>query len=210
MEDTPQNRTVRTFEDGAFSHENDDEETDTNDPEITENEQELTEIEREREEPTGSEFAYPLVDDQQTELSLREVGAPRSGPVEIDTQVFQHLYESVGYNADMEDTCSYPLELAGNVDIDVGEEEINVTYEIEKDRIVNLRSPDLRNEVEKDEVAQELTPTENVGVEVYSDDPGMLQVEFLYDREDLAEGSRETADKLEQVEEALTGPYSGR
>lgn len=195
-----QEETTETFEDGAYEESNPEKE------EMERNEEELTEIERENEDPAISETnTFGVVQDAAHNPGLREAGfSKKSGSTSLESEAFEEIYEIVGYDADMEGLATYPVELAGLINIEAQGDELKVSYRLERSIVGKTRDGSLElNQTEEYELKELLTPTDKVGVEVESGSD-YLGVELFYDAEDLVEGSRETAEKLEDVEEYLS------
>lgn len=196
---TLQQQTAETFENGGYK------ESKSERGEIEDNEQEITKIERENEDPSISETnTFDVVHDAARDPGVRENGSTvQSEQAPLEEKAFREIYEAVGYDADMEGLATYPVELAGLISIEASEDELKVSYRLDRNIVGKTRDDSLKfNETEEYELKELLTPTDKVGIEVESNSD-YLGVELFYDAEDLVEGSRETAEKLEDVEDYL-------
>ncbi|PSG99548.1 MAG: hypothetical protein BRC28_04095 [Nanohaloarchaea archaeon SW_4_43_9] len=197
-EKTLQEQITEAFEDGGYQ-------TLQDKNLINKNEEELLQRERENEgNPNSETNTYPVVEDKAHEPGLREVGAPVETRTEsVEEQAFTEIYRTVGYNADQEGFTAYPVELAGIINIENNGAELEVNYQLVKDRVGKKRDQELGLTLtEEDEIQGLLTPSEHVGVEVESSSD-YIEVGLSYSTEELTEGSREAAEKLEEIENYL-------
>lgn len=200
MDETPHERARKAFEQGAFTENGTEGETSSR-AELEANEREITEIERDMSAPTGSETENPLQVDQASESGFRETGRARESEEDAEERALLEIYDSVGYDADSEGFLDYPVALTGEItEIDYESGNMLVSYRINQEETGKLREPVA---IEEEVLGTRLTPTENIAVEVNTGEE-YLEIDLLYGEENLVEGSREAAEKLEEVEEHLS------